>query len=358
MKRLVFGAGLARGLLLLCLLFVSISLQAADARQGLALASWNIKRLGHGSSTDFTALGSLAAAFDFIAVQEVMTPEGLENLDAALEAATGEDWQYLASHRVGRSSYKEIYAFLWRSERVAYMDGAVVYLDPGDLFAREPYSARFRDLTRDQVFAAATVHIVYGDRVSDRTEEIDELTSYWRWLEDIYPQTPLLLMGDFNLEPDHPAWQPLLSLGVEPQFTSGATTLSSRNGRYANLYDNIWMRDPQALGVREAGILRFPELLGWDHERARREVSDHAPVYLLTGNAELAGVDQERLSRLSRNQEQLEASDELPLGNRRSKILHRPDCPSYSRVGEQNRVYFDSVEAGLEAGYRLAGNCP
>lgn len=46
------------------------------------------------------------------------------------------------------------------------------------------------------------------------------------------------------------------------------------------------------------------------------------------------------------------------IGNRRSMIYHRPDCPSYHQVSPSNRVYFDSPADAERAGYRLARNCP
>ncbi|SPP64734.1 thermonuclease family protein [Nitrospira lenta] len=46
------------------------------------------------------------------------------------------------------------------------------------------------------------------------------------------------------------------------------------------------------------------------------------------------------------------------IGNRRSHIFHRADCPGYGKVSAGNRVTFESIEAAEEAGYRLAGNCP
>jgi len=44
------------------------------------------------------------------------------------------------------------------------------------------------------------------------------------------------------------------------------------------------------------------------------------------------------------------------IGNRRSHIYHRPDCPNYSQVAPHNRVEFNS--AAEAAGYRVARNCP
>jgi len=46
------------------------------------------------------------------------------------------------------------------------------------------------------------------------------------------------------------------------------------------------------------------------------------------------------------------------IGNRRSHIYHRPDCPNYSQVAPKNRVSFISAAEAEAAGYRIAGNCP
>ena len=46
------------------------------------------------------------------------------------------------------------------------------------------------------------------------------------------------------------------------------------------------------------------------------------------------------------------------VGNHRSHIYHRPDCPNYSQIAARNRKEFGSVTEAEAAGYRLAKNCP
>lgn len=258
-----------------------------DGSRGLAIASWNIERLGHGQNKSYEGLAAVGSLFDFIAVQEVMNAEGIERFRQALTTETGISWDVMYSHPIGRGSYKEKYAFVWRSDRVAYDSGAVVYLDPNDYFARDPYSARFMDLSTESYFVAATVHIIFGGSVQDRLPEITELTSYWDWLGEVYPGDDLVLMGDFNLPPTHDAWDLLYDRDVIPLITNGATTLSSIDGRYANLYDQILVSSDLERPLPEAGIFKFPSWLGLSHEEARRHISDHAPVYLLTHEASL-----------------------------------------------------------------------
>ena len=46
------------------------------------------------------------------------------------------------------------------------------------------------------------------------------------------------------------------------------------------------------------------------------------------------------------------------IGNKKSKVYHRPDCLSAAKVSPQSRVRFATEAEAQAAGYRLAGNCP
>ncbi|ADC73152.1 Endonuclease/exonuclease/phosphatase (plasmid) [Thioalkalivibrio sp. K90mix] len=275
---------LRRGAFAILLIVLLPSAALADLR----LASWNIQHLGWNVGKDYPAVARIAAQFDFLAIQEVMNAEGIYRLRDTLEDATGAEWSVLYSDALGRNTYREKYAFLWREAAVEYVGGALTYIDEADRFAREPFSAVFRSRGTDQHFLAATVHITYGDRVADRVEEIEALRRYWDWLADVMPEYAgeRILFGDFNLPPHHDGWASMRAV-AEPLVTEGATTLSTHDRRYANLYDNLWVPKDHTLPLGDAGILPFPVVLSevtgvyWDHEKARDRVSDHAPVYVL-----------------------------------------------------------------------------
>lgn len=191
----------------------------------------------------------------------------------------------MASHAVGRSTYKEMYGFVWKDDAIAYEDGAVTYLDRKDTFEREPYSARFRSLTDNSYFVVATVHILYGKSQADRASEIVALSNYWSWLKDIYPgNNQIMLMGDFNTPPTSPAWDSLDS-SAKPLVLNGASTLSSTDGKFANLYDNIFVGKGSTIKVNSVQVFNYPKYLGLTHTQGRSSVSDHAPIFL---NADLS----------------------------------------------------------------------
>ena len=46
------------------------------------------------------------------------------------------------------------------------------------------------------------------------------------------------------------------------------------------------------------------------------------------------------------------------IGNNRTRIYHRPDCPNYNKVAPENKVEFHTIEQAEKAGYRAAKSCP
>ncbi|WP_455233140.1 endonuclease/exonuclease/phosphatase family protein [Geopseudomonas aromaticivorans] len=361
LNRTVFGGAL---------LAVTLLASSVAAASDIVVASWNAKRLGHGGEQSYPALAAIGSKADLLAVQEVMTEQGLAKLETALEKHTGESWSTLASHAIGSNSYKEMYAFVWRDKTVAYEEGAVVYLDRGNRFIREPFSAKFMSLRDGSSLALGTVHILYGDGVSDRTPEIRALADYWTWMAEVYPGTPQMLVGDFNLPPSDAAWAPLKQY-AKPLITSGGTTLSGKDSKFASLYDNLWISKNSPLKIASSGVINYPKIIGWSHEKSRKHVSDHAPVYAALGRARLdastitvsggpvaaapaaprVAVQRQQVSQTSA------ASAEGVRGNRNSQIFHYPRCPSYNQISPKNQVEFRSAAEAQAAGYRQAGNC-
>ncbi|MDF3917537.1 helix-hairpin-helix domain-containing protein [Salinicola salarius] len=263
---------------------ISLLALPAQAYADITIGSWNLLHLGWNNGKRLDAVADIAKGADLWSLQEVMSDTAVQDLERELERQTGEGWTSMTSDEVGRSSYTESYAFLWRDDAVEYTQGAVSYLDMADNFAREPYLAEFRDKDTGETYALATVHITYGDGRSDRTPEIRDLADIWDWMSEVYPGSARLITGDFNMPPTDASWGPLRKAGALPAITTGATTLSETDGVYSSLYDNFWY-DPDSINAGIAGIVNFPQMLGIDHVTARDIVSDHAPIYLTIGDA-------------------------------------------------------------------------
>lgn len=359
-------------------LVISGVASAASARVG----TWNTMRLGHGEKKSYEALAQIASNVDILSVQEVMNDEGLNALKSALEKRTNEKWEVLASSPVGSKSYKEMYAFIYRESAIEYVDGAVSYLDKKRIFIREPFSAKFKSKSDGQAFVIAGLHVIYGQSAEDRKPELAELGNYWSWLEEVYEGTQIILTGDFNMPPTDPAFNALRQYAV-PLVSSGASTLSGVDGRFANLYDGVWMSPKNHPRVTAIGIVDYPRMLGISHEQARATVSDHAPIFFQMGTATLSSnvlMTTGSVRTVNKSVAQTPAANDSSYstppvanrlassapsassgpvrGNRNSHIYHRAQgCPSYNAISAKNRVDFAPEEDAKAQGYRVAGNC-
>lgn len=274
--RLSIRAGLVAGAVLL-LVFSSAALGTTR------IGSFNLLHYGWNNHKNVPAVAAVAAQFDLIAIQELMKPEALAGLEKALEQRTGVAWEHMASGAKGRSTYREHYGFIWRTDKVAYTGRAVSYIDDRDLFAREPFSAVFKRLDTGDTIALATVHIMFGDSKADRRPEIVALSRYWAWLSEVYPDADLqVLTGDMNMPPTDKGWQ-ALDKHARLLITRGKSTLSTTPGQYASLYDQIVVPDAWQGEAHTAGIFVYPRAYGWGWA-VRDQISDHLPVYLVLGN--------------------------------------------------------------------------
>jgi endonuclease/exonuclease/phosphatase family metal-dependent hydrolase len=257
----------------------ALVLMTSPALADTYVASWNVEHLGWDNGKDLDKVASIASAFDLIALQEVMDDAAVDDLVQRMEYLTGDDWQSMSSEAVGRGSYKEHYSFVWNTAEVRWVDGATVYIDDADVFARDPFSMRF-ETAEGYRFVLASIHSIYGDSVKVREAEARALASYRQYLDESFPGSPVYIVGDFNLPPTNEAWSSLANMAY-PLIQEGASTLSPKDGRYANLYDNIWAPAGTPIPVEYAGILEYPAQLGLTHEQSRDMVSDHAPVWML-----------------------------------------------------------------------------
>ena len=133
----------------------------------IRLASWNLKRLGHGQKRIDLVAGIMRDQ-DVVALEEVMTPRGVDELVALMPG-----WAAIVSPApVGRAGYAEHYAVLYRKDTLRRLDSFTVD-DPRDEFAREPFVACLAAGEFD--FCLVIIHVVFGSRVGPRDAEIAAL---------------------------------------------------------------------------------------------------------------------------------------------------------------------------------------
>ena len=267
-------------------LLLSVLLSAfAFAQDTITIASWNVWNLG--ADSDVADRAAVIAQFDIVALQEIEAIGGLDRLCTQVESDTGLVWAYVVSTRVGEGNAAEYYAFLYRTDRVSYVEcSSEVYPEPTpDDFSREPFFATFRAGNFD--FTLITVHITWGLLASLRTAECHRLADVWQYVQDLDPnENDLILMGDFNRDkPTHSAFGALEDLGLKALVTtSGTRTTFGRTLSGGSWYDHMWI-DPaytSAEWTGQAGVSTpGNDSSGEGCEQALKGISDHCPVWAI-----------------------------------------------------------------------------
>jgi deoxyribonuclease-1-like protein len=251
----------------------------APAGDTIRIASFNIQVFGTSKMSKpdvMDVLAKVVRQFDVVAIQEVRSKdETLVPRFAELVNASGARYGWQVGPRLGRTSSKEQYAFLYDTDRIELVPGSVYTApDPADLLHREPLVARFRvrGPPPEEAFSFTLVDI-HTDPDETATE-LDALADVFAAVQhDGSGEDDVILLGDLNEDEQH--------LGKLGRLPGIAWAISGRktNTRQTHGYDNI-LFDRRATGefTGYSGVLDVMAEFGLTTEQAL-EVSDHLPVW-------------------------------------------------------------------------------
>ena len=245
-------------------------------------ASWNIRILSDKSRDDaeLQKVAQTLIDYDFISIVELRDEKVLQRTQKIL-SEMGKEYAYDLSPPVGRG-VKERVAFLYDTSFIDVVQKGQLYPDDADNvdnFIRDPYWATFRAGMFD--FSIIAVHIVWGDRVGARRDEITELAKVYKHVQDANgeDENDVLLVGDFNRDPGDPkAFGALMGI---PSMTALFHLPQKSHIKDSSLYDNILFEKTYLTEyMGKNGIDKFDETdFGNDDKAANDAVSDHRPVW-------------------------------------------------------------------------------
>ncbi len=251
---------------------------AVAADDTIKIASFNIQVFGTskmGKPEVMAVLSDVARRFDVLAIQEVrsvdqtIVPRFVEMINAG-----GCRYDYVLGPRLGRTSSKEQYVFLYDTQRIELAPESVCTVnDPQDLLHREPLVARFRvrGPPAEQAFTFILVNIHTDPDETDT--ELDALADVFTAVQRAGGEDDVILLGDLNVDEYH-----LGRLGQLPGITyaiTGTTTNTRRNKMYDNL---VFDARTTTEYTKQWGVLDLMAEYGLSEEAAL-EVSDHLPVW-------------------------------------------------------------------------------
>jgi endonuclease/exonuclease/phosphatase family metal-dependent hydrolase len=252
--------------------------QVARDGNAIRVASFNIQVFGESKMAKPRVRGLLAEIvrqFDIVAIQEIRSradilPQFVDEVNAGKR-----HYDYVIGPRLGRTSSKEQYAFVFDTASIE-IDRTALYTvsDPDDLMHREPLVGwfRVRGPPPEEAFTFSLVNIHTDPDETD--QELDALADVFRVVrDDGRGEDDVIVLGDLNVDEAH--------LGRLGQISNIHWAISrvATNTRGTKQYDNIVF---SSLATSEYtgrwGVFDMIRQFNLTMDEAL-EISDHQPVW-------------------------------------------------------------------------------
>lgn len=240
------------------------------------ILSWNLENFGKSKSeTELNFIANTLAAYDIIAIQEVVAGYGGAQAVAKLSSILndkGSKWDYTISDPTSGSSYKtERYAFLWKTSKVKLKGNAWLEKKYNLEIDREPFFGTFE-------INKKTITLVNFHAITKSKQPETEI-KYFKFLPAEYPNLNLVFLGDFNCPQSHTVFNPLKKMGYAPILQKQKTTLKQKcieENCLASEFDNIFYKT-DTLAYINSGIIPFYK--NFNSLKEARKISDHIPIW-------------------------------------------------------------------------------
>ncbi|ETA67814.1 metal-dependent hydrolase [Methanolobus tindarius DSM 2278] len=219
-------------------------------------------------------LADIVRTYDVIAIQEIRdkSQTALPEL-VDLVNSDGSEYDYVVSERLGRTTSKEQYAYIYNTATVSVND-AYTYPEPNgtDPFHRQPYIASIEALQGNY---DATLIVIHTDP-DEATEEINALDDVLSYAQSQNPEeSDFIIMGDLNADGSYFDEDGTSDLDEYYWIIDDSQDTTTKSTDYT--YDRIILTDDSDI-TGELGVFRFDLVYGLDEELTT-DVSDHYPVY-------------------------------------------------------------------------------
>lgn len=240
------------------------------------ICSWNLQNFGKSKSdSELKFIAQTLKDFDVVALQEIVAGYGGSQAVARLADElnrTGTKWDYEISEPTNSTPYAtERYAYLWKPTKVERVKKGFLENNFVQEIDREPFLLDFR--YGDYEFTLVNFHAI------PKKKQPETEIKYFKFFPNLYPDSNLIFLGDFNAPPTHTVFNPLKKMNYESVFTGQKTTMKMKCAGekcLASEYDNIFY-NVRKIEILEAGVvLIYKSFLDMT---AVRRISDHIPIW-------------------------------------------------------------------------------
>lgn len=254
--------------------------------QPLRIGAFNIQIFGETTylkSEVRNELIKILSRYDIVLIQEIRDSSELylPLLVDEINRSTRQDepFSLVVSERLGRSTSKEQYAYLYRKKYV-HLNRTYTYEDPLDAFERPPFCVKFHtDMYGMHEFGIIGLHAKPDDVVN----ELNELDRVYEVVSGLFNTPNILIAGDLNAGCSYISGQALKELSIRRDSSyiwligdNQDTTVGSSSCAYDRfiVQGTDWLDNIIPDGVK---IFYFDVEYQLSEELAK-DVSDHYPI--------------------------------------------------------------------------------
>ncbi|XP_005097092.1 deoxyribonuclease-1 [Aplysia californica] len=285
-RRFIMAACFIVSLLLITAVIVGPTLAfltSGSSNRPLKVAAFNIQHFGRSKMSDTTVanhITEILVRYDVILIQEVRDSTGSSLKDLWSRLNKTDDWGFVASAPIGRTTYKEQYVFYYRL-KLAHLLSTYQTPDSSDVYEREPFSVEFEYFSVTPGTKKQVVLMALHSRPTDAFDELDHLpTSIKSAASHFKGAGGVVAMGDFNADCNYVSSTKQLQLEIfkdNSEFTSlipdsADTTSGDSNCAYDRII--VFGHDIRA---RDAKVYNYQKAMGLSDD-ATGDISDHYPV--------------------------------------------------------------------------------
>jgi len=258
-----------------------ISATATSPSNIFKLAAFNLQIFGTtkaGKPEIIDVLSKTIRNFDIVAVQEIRdaSQTALPALKDSINDMAGPKYDFVVSERLGRTTSKEQYAYLYNTQTMQQIGSPYTYPDSNDLFEREPYVAEFKARNGNFDFLLITIHT----DPDTATQEINDLSVVVENAKGRYQnESDFIILGDLNADCDYFNENNQSQLRSGDYFWVINNSIDTTTKSTACTYDRIILTDQAKTDFTgNSGVFRFDKAYNLTYDMTV-SVSDHYPVY-------------------------------------------------------------------------------
>jgi endonuclease/exonuclease/phosphatase family metal-dependent hydrolase len=263
--------------------YISLEQNQVVEAETAKIAAFNIQIFGEDKSQKgdvMTVLTKIVREFDIVLIQEIRDASGqtIPNFVEKINQMGGPNYSFISSERLGRTTSKEAYAYVYNTETVQFIQGSdYVYNDVNDVFEREPYIASFKIGSFD--FMLVGIHT----KPDDAYNEIGNLTLVISSIQAAKPnEKDIIVMGDFNADSTYFDEDDTSNLFKASEYKWLIRNDMDTMVKTDYTYDRIVVLDAtfnHEYDANTAQVFYFDQVYGLNNQTFVSEVSDHYPVF-------------------------------------------------------------------------------